>query len=165
MSSKHRPGEGADLLSGLMSPVESTFHGRTQSTGISTPSTGRRLRGTGSGGLRGSVFVWMWLRWLLLLRSAQLGSLLFLAKDFKKGLGLDEQDLIEEGKTKKASTDEVHTLYQHVLSQLSQHCSEVHITLVIGIWKLKLEKLINPTWASQTVNRFQNWELSRNLCI
>lgn len=29
----------------------------------------------------------------------------FLAKDFNKGLRLDEQDLIEEAKTKKASTE------------------------------------------------------------
>ena len=48
-------------------------------------------------------------------------GLLFLAEDFNKGLRLDEQDLIEEAKTKKASTQlDTHSVPTYPISLFSQ---------------------------------------------
>lgn len=53
--------------------------------------------------------------------------LLFLAKDFNKGLRLDEQDLIEEAKTKKASTQlDTHSVPAYPISLFSQQVMRSH---------------------------------------
>ena len=65
-----------------------------------------RLLGTRSGGLLGCVVCVDVAQMVVLVPVCIAQTVLpFLAKDFNKGLRLDEQDLIEEAKTKKASTD------------------------------------------------------------
>ena len=94
------------MLSGLTNPVDSTFHGHTKSHHIGVPATLSHLLGTRSGGLLGCVVCVDVAQMVVLVPVCIAQTVLpFLAKDFNKGLRLDEQDLIEEAKTKKASTD------------------------------------------------------------
>lgn len=104
---KCRTGSGADLLNSLADPMASLFHGRPGSQphpSSRDPAAHSALGGTGVVGcVAGSdsqavfVLVWvsflmMWLKWLVVIQSIQLGRLLFFAKDFKKGLGYKESE-------------------------------------------------------------------------
>lgn len=87
-----------------------------------------RLPGTRSGGLLGCVVCVDVAQMVVLAPVCTAQNVLtFLAKDFNKGLRLDEQDLIEEAKTKKASTQlDTHSVLTYLISLFSQQVMRSH---------------------------------------